>query len=203
LYNINVANTYGSGKQATALSAHNSHQGYYGCSMTSYQARTSLLDTLLANSGYQYYSNCYIEGAVDYIYGGASAWFGECILASNGGGAITASSRDSTTDASYYVIDSSDVVAANSSLDLTEKVYLGRPWREYARVVFQRSSLSDIINPAGWTTLADPAEPIFEEYDNTGAGSDTSQRVTETTLTSMIQLSTVIPDYGDWIDETY
>lgn len=101
---------------------------------------------------------------------------------------------------------------------------LYRPWREYARVVFQRSSLSDIINPAGWTTLADPAEPsvsypsaahhvaddfyisngrIFEEYDNTGDGSDTSQRVTETTLSSMIQLSTVIPDYGDWIDETY
>lgn len=43
LYNINVANTYGSGKQATALSAHNSHQGYYGCSMTGYQANTSLL----------------------------------------------------------------------------------------------------------------------------------------------------------------
>lgn len=44
---------------------------------------------------------------------------------------------------------------------------------------------------------------IFEEYDNTGDGSDTSQRVMETTLTSMIQLSTVIPDYGDWIDESY
>ena len=40
----------------------------------------SFQDTLLADGGKQYYSNCYIAGAVDYIYGDASAWFGECTL---------------------------------------------------------------------------------------------------------------------------
>ncbi|KAF8323909.1 pectin lyase-like protein [Clavulina sp. PMI_390] len=153
LYNVNVVNSYGAGKQATAVAARKPYQGYYGCSFSGYQ------DTLLADTtGPQYYSNCYISGAVDYIYGAASAWFGECTLASVGGGAITANSRDSTTDTSYYVIDHSTITSGTST-DLTSKVYLGRPWREYARVVFQNSVLPALINPAGWTTLASPAEP--------------------------------------------
>jgi hypothetical protein len=40
-------------------------------------------DTLLANKGLQYYSNSYIEGAVDFIYGSATAWFGECTIANS------------------------------------------------------------------------------------------------------------------------
>ena len=144
MYNINVANTYGQGKQATALAARGHQQAYYGCQFTGYQ------DTLLADAvgGPQYYSNCYIEGAVDYIYGGSSAWFGECVLASNGPGAITANSRGSASDPSYYVIDSSTITSATSA-DLVGQVYLGRPWEIYARVVFQRSVLPDLINPAG------------------------------------------------------
>jgi pectinesterase len=144
MYNINVANTYGQGKQATALAARGHKQGYYGCQFTGYQ------DTLLADAagGSQYYSNCYIEGAVDYIYGDASAWFGECVLASNGGGAITANSRNNATEPSYYVIDSSTITSATSA-NLVNAVYLGRPWRMYARVVFQRSVLPNLINPAG------------------------------------------------------
>jgi pectinesterase len=42
--------------QAVALTANGERQGYYGCSFKSYQ------DTLYAKAGYQYYSNCYIEG---------------------------------------------------------------------------------------------------------------------------------------------
>ncbi|KAG6874686.1 hypothetical protein C0992_006980 [Termitomyces sp. T32_za158] len=118
-----------------------------------------MADTLLADAdGPQYYSNCYIEGAVDYIYGAASAWFGECTLASIGGGAITANSREVATDTSYYVFDSS-TITSNTSTDLTQKVYLGRPWRVLARVVYQRSVLPDIINAAGWTTMAAGATP--------------------------------------------
>ncbi|EEB97952.1 hypothetical protein MPER_02630 [Moniliophthora perniciosa FA553] len=179
MYNVNIANTYGPGKQATALSAKNSNQGYYGCKITGYQ------DTLLADGpGYQYYSNCYIEGAVDYIYGKASAWFGECTLSSNDSGAITANSRESSSDPGYYVIDSSTITSSVSGL--TQKVYLGRPWRALARVSFQRSTLPDLINPKGYTTLADNATPIFMEYQNTGTGADTSQRVTFTKQTALL-----------------
>jgi pectinesterase len=85
------------------LTANGDQQGYYACGFYGYQ------DTLYAKAGKQYYSNCYIEGAVDFIFGAAAAWFGECTIASNGGGAITANSRSSTTDTTWYVIDSSTV----------------------------------------------------------------------------------------------
>ncbi|ROV91875.1 hypothetical protein VMCG_09179 [Cytospora schulzeri] len=196
LYNINVKNTYGSGSQAVALVANGNQQGYYGCGFYGYQ------DTLYAKSGDQYYSNCYIEGAVDYIFGDASAWFGECTIASNGGGAVTASSREDSDDTAWYVIDHSTVEAA-SGYDLEEKVYLGRPWRALARVIYQYSTLTDVINPTGWTTLYDGATPIFEEYDNTGDGSDTSDRVYETTASSAVTKSQLWPDGWSWIDTSY
>lgn len=72
MYNINVANSYGKGSQAIALSAY-ADSGYYGCSFTGYQ------DTVLAQTGNQVYSNCYIEGATDFIFGQeAAAWFEGC-----------------------------------------------------------------------------------------------------------------------------
>ncbi|KAF7364881.1 Pectin methyl esterase [Mycena venus] len=201
IYNINIVNSFGPGKQATALSATGTRQGFYGLKVTGYQ------DTLLADGGgtlrYQYYSNCYIEGAVDYIYGSASAWFGECTIASNGGGAITANSRDSTTDPSYYVIDSSTITSAVTT-SLVGDVYLGRPWRMYARVIFQNSVLPNLINAAGYTTLAAGATPIYSEIDNTGAGASTSQRVMYTPMTTPITHAQVLgSDYGTWIDESF
>ena len=52
--------------------------------------------------------------------------------------------------------------------------YLGRPWREYARVVFQASSLSSVINTAGWhiwNTGDENTEHVyFGEWGNTGLG---------------------------------
>lgn len=71
-YNLNFKNTYGAGTQAVAVTANGNQQGYYGVGLYGYQ------DTLYAKGGAQYYSNCYVEGAVDYIFGGAAAWFGEC-----------------------------------------------------------------------------------------------------------------------------
>lgn len=44
-------------------------------------------------------------------------------------------------------------------MSLAGKVYLGRPWRALARVIFQNSVLTDVVNPLGWTTLYDGATP--------------------------------------------
>lgn len=72
MYNINVANTYGSGSQAIALSAY-ADSGYYACQFTGFQ------DTILAQQGYQLYAGCLIEGATDFIFGQYSpAWFESC-----------------------------------------------------------------------------------------------------------------------------
>ncbi|KAF7894747.1 uncharacterized protein EAF01_010197 [Botrytis porri] len=196
-YNVNFANTYGAGVQAVAVTANGDQQGYYGCSFTGYQ------DTLYAKAGKQYYSNCYIEGAVDYIFGNAAAWFGECTIASNGGGVITASSRTLATDSAWYIIDSSTITQADG-FSLTGKVYLGRPWRALARVIFQNSVLTDVVNAAGWTTLAADATPIFMEYANTGAGSSTSARVYETAATGTVSMTTLWgSNWASWVDSSY
>ncbi|KAF8977751.1 pectinesterase [Cyathus striatus] len=113
-------------------------------------------------------------------------------------------SRNSDTETTYYVIDHSKVVSASSS-SLIAKTYLGRPWREYARVVFQYTDLPDIINPAGYTTLATLGPNAkFSEYQNTGAGSDTSQRVYLTPISAAITKNQVLGnDWKSWTDISY
>lgn len=74
LYNVNVANTYGKGSQAVAVSAY-ADSGYYACQFTGFQ------DTLLTQQGTQVYAGCLIEGATDFIFGQYSpAWFENCDL---------------------------------------------------------------------------------------------------------------------------
>ena len=145
-YNINIKNTYGAGSQAIALAAYNTEQGYYGVGLYGYQ------DTLLSETGNQVYAACYIEGAVDFIFGQhARTWIDSSdIRVSAGGGAITANGRSSSSDVSYYVINKSSVDTTSGSTAGTGTVYLGRPWSEYARVDFQKTVLGAIINGAGW-----------------------------------------------------
>jgi pectinesterase len=49
-------------------------------------------------------------------------------------------------DGYWYVIDHSLITGDNRN----GTSYLGRPWRNYARVVYQESFLDANINPAGW-----------------------------------------------------
>lgn len=202
VYNIDIRNTYGEGSQAIALSAYNTEQGYYGVGLYGYQ------DTLLAQTGNQVYASCYIEGAVDYIFGQhARIWITESVLASIGAGAITANGRASSSDDSYYVITDS-TIQAGSPAPSEGTVYLGRPWSEYARVVFQRSSLSDIINSAGWeewsTSEANTEDVTFEEYDNSGDGASGTRASFSSTLSSAVDIATILgDDYADWVDSDY
>ncbi|KAK6814469.1 hypothetical protein RU639_009373 [Aspergillus parasiticus] len=194
-YNVNIENTYTDG-QAVAYTGIGLHQGFYGCSFKSYQ------DTLYAKSGMQYYSNCYIEGAVDYIFGDAAAWFGECTIASSGGGYITASSRTYDTDQAWYVIDHS-VVTAVAGASLDGKVFLGRPWRPLARVIYQYSTLTGVVHPEGWAAMAEGATPTFMEYENTGAGSNTSARLYETPASVAMAKTQLWGGDAGWYDKAY
>ncbi|GMF75367.1 unnamed protein product [Aspergillus oryzae] len=144
-----------------------------------------------------------IPGAVDYIFGDASAWFENCDIVSNGAGYITAMSRETTSDTAWYAIDHCNIKAA-SGVDLTSDVYLGRPWRVLARVIYQYSVLPDIINAKGWHSMADGATPLYYEFNNTGAGSDTSDREYLSTIDAPVTKETVLgDDYKNWVDLSY
>ena len=95
-------------------------------------------------------------------------------------------------------------MAAASGVSLDKKVYLGRPWRVLARVIYQSSALGKVVNAAGWTTMAEGATPIYEEYANTGDGASTSGRKFLTSTSSAVTKAQLWPSSGTgWIDSSY
>lgn len=146
-YNINIKNTFGhisSDGQNLALSSYATNVGFYGVQFWGYQ------DTVLADQGYQLFAKCLIVGAIDFIFGEtANAWFENNDIRTIANGAITASGRKSADVDSWFVISNSNIANLNDSIK-TKHNYLGRPWRSFARVVFQTSYLGNNIKAAGW-----------------------------------------------------
>lgn len=204
VYNVNVVNSYGKGSQAIALSAQ-ADSGYYGCQLYGFQ------DTLLANSGKQYYSNCLITGATDFIFGQrAQAWFEKCdIRVRNGGFYITANGRDSSSNPSYYLFNNCNIAAGSGESVSSASYYLGRPWRTYSRVVFQRTSMSSVINGAGWHDWngdTDVGNIYYGEYSNTGSGASGTRVSWAKALSSAVSRTTVLGsghESGGWYDSSY
>lgn len=203
LYNLNIANTFGAATtngQALALSAQETDLGFYGCSFEGWQ------DTIYANEGRQIYANTYISGAVDFIFGlRAAAWFENCDIEMLGDGYITANGRDSEDNDSYYVFNECTVTGSSGEAS----TYLGRPWRPYSRVVFQKSHLSDVVNPAGWSrwdSTQSVDNIVYREYKNTGAGSKGERANFSSTLNIPMKPVEVLGDGFRtewWVDNTY
>ncbi|KAI0375264.1 pectin lyase-like protein [Pilatotrama ljubarskyi] len=189
LYNLNIANTFGKA-QAIALSVQAGQFGAYGLNITGDQ------DTLLANVGAQYYANSWIEGAVDFIFGmRASIWITRSVINTIGDGYITASGR-STDDGFWYVIDSSTIQGKG-------KTFLGRPWRDYARVVFQNSVLGSNVPAAGWSIWNTETDHVtFAEFNNTGPGASGPRASFSTQLSAPVSITTVL-NSTSWIDPAF
>ena len=113
----------------------------------------------------------------------------------SGRGWITASGR-STDDAGWYVINRSRVAAAPGNVVPEGAYYLGRPWRTFARVVFQRSTLSKVINPAGWAVWNVGNEQIdnvfFAEYANQGPVTNETRAEFAQQIANPIEIETVL-----------
>ncbi|KAI0074491.1 pectin lyase-like protein [Panus rudis PR-1116 ss-1] len=190
LYNLNIANTFGQGSQAIALSVQDGQFGAYGLKLTGFQ------DTLLANEGAEFYSNCWIEGATDFIFGQrGSIWITNSVINTVASGWITASGR-SSDDPNWYVIDSSTVQGSGTA-------YLGRPWRDWARVVFQNTFLNSNVPAAGWSVWHDETDHVtFAEYKNTGPGASGTRASFSTKLSAPISISTVL-NSTSWVDSQF
>jgi pectinesterase len=128
--------------QAVALGVDSDRAIFRNCRFLANQ------DTLYANSGRQYYYKCLLRGDVDFIFGNASAVFDHCEIQSTGKGYLTAQSRTSDDQKTGYVLANCKLTAADGVPD--SSVYLGRPWRPYARVVYIQCDMGPQINPAGW-----------------------------------------------------
>ena len=114
----------------------------------------------------QYYRDCEISGNIDFIFGGANAVFDHCRIvpvAHRGVTSYIAAASTPQGKPGYLFADCT--VQGNSPAG---SVYLGRPWRQYARVYWLDCDLSDEIIPLGWDNWSDPAneETVhFGEYE--------------------------------------
>jgi pectinesterase len=167
--NLTFENTAGPTGPALAISVSADRAIFKHCRFLGFQ------DTLFANYGRQYYVDSYISGAVDFIFGNATAVFDRSEIHSTRAGYITAQSRVAESQSTGFVIIRSRITAD----DLQGRTFaLGRPWRDHAKVVVIHSELPDTIDPKGWSDWGrDPKDVYYGEGANTGPGAALSQRL--------------------------
>ena len=169
--NLTIENSSGEVGQAVALHVEGDKFYIEDCRLLGCQ------DTLYA-AGYnskQYYKNCYIDGTTDFIFGGATALFEDCQLHCKKNSYITAASTPQ--EVNYGFVFKNCTITANQNVEV---VYLGRPWRDYAKVVFINCEMGNFIQPEGWHNWGQPEREktaFYAEYKSKGEGARVDSRV--------------------------
>lgn len=175
LENLTIINGSGRVGQAVALHVEGDRFVAQNCSFLGNQ------DTLYAATerSRQYYVNCYIEGTTDFIFGQATAIFQQCEIKSLSDSYVTAAATSKNQKFGFVFFDCK--LVADQSV---KKVYLGRPWRTFARTVFIRCNLGKHILPEGWNPWkGDKMFPdkekttFYAEYKSTGEGASPATRL--------------------------
>jgi pectin methylesterase-like acyl-CoA thioesterase len=133
----------------------------------------------------QYFTDCYVEGNVDFIFGDSKAVFDHCEIHStpHSEGFLTAQSMHYPTEDSGFVFNHCTLTAAPDATN----IWLGRPWRPYAKVIFLNTEMGAHILPAGWREWH-PGEThsletvYYAEYNSTGPGAHVDERDPHTKL---------------------
>ncbi|XP_071718096.1 pectinesterase 2-like [Rutidosis leptorrhynchoides] len=177
---ITIRNTAGpQNHQAVAVRNGADLSVFYQCSFEGYQ------DTLYVHSNRQFYRNCDIYGTVDFIFGNAAVVIQNCNIYArdppNKTNTFTAQGRTDQNQNTGISIHNCRVAAASDLTGVSGvKTYLGRPWKQYSRTVFMKTSLDSLIDPAGWMPWSGNFALntlYYGEYMNTGSGSSTAKRV--------------------------
>ncbi|KAI9186303.1 hypothetical protein LWI28_016043 [Acer negundo] len=180
--NIGFENSAGPTRhQAVALRVDADKSIFYNCTMDGYQV------TLYVHTKRQFYWDCTISGTIDFVFGDGSAVFYNCNFIirkplEKQNCIVTAQGRNYTYQPTAIVIQNSTITADPGFLSVNgqHKAYLGRPWREYSRVIIMESFIDRVIDPSGWLPW-DGEKGIntcfYAEFDNTGPGANKTQRV--------------------------
>ena len=94
-----------------------------------------------------HFKNCIIEGGVDFIFGGATAYFEDCEFVSVEAGYVFAPSTPSDVAIGFVAKNCKFTAAAG-----VEKgsCFIARPWRNHAYVKLEKCYLGEHINPDGF-----------------------------------------------------
>tara|TARA_R110002050_G_scaffold273113_1_gene417065 strand:- start:59741 stop:60775 length:1035 start_codon:yes stop_codon:yes gene_type:complete len=169
--NLTIKNTSGPVGQAVALSVNANRCYFENCNLLGFQ------DTLyIAGEGFkQYFRNCFIEGSTDFIFGEATVLFEDCIINNKTNSYITAASTPKG-EKFGYVFRNCKLTADENVTD----VYLGRPWRLYAKTVFINCEMGKHIKSEGWHNWSKKeaeSTTLYAEYNCTGEGYKPDSRV--------------------------
>lgn len=122
------------------------------------------------------FKNCKISGGVDFIFGGATAYFDNCEFVSVEEGYVFAPSTPEDVQTGF--------VARNCRFTATDDVkeescYIARPWREYAKVRLEQCYLGEHIHKEGfhdWGKTEARGSVVFEEIGSYGPGAQGAVR---------------------------
>lgn len=171
LENITIENSAGPVGQALALHVEGDCCVFRNCRFLGNQ------DTVYAAGKFsrQFFYHCYIDGTTDFIFGEATALFEKCTIHAKANSFLTAAST-AQGKAFGYVFKDCKITAAEG----VTKVFLGRPWRGYAKVAFLNCEMGSFITPEGWDNWSkaeNEKTTQFAEYKNSGAGANNGKRV--------------------------
>ncbi|HPE74936.1 MAG TPA: pectinesterase family protein [Draconibacterium sp.] len=169
--NLTIINSSGQVGQAVALHVEGDRCVFRNCHIVGNQ------DTLYSNGekSKHFFTGCTIEGTTDFIFGSATAVFSSCKIISKSDSYITAASTTQNKPFGFVFINCKLLSESGA-----KKVYLGRPWRIYAKTVFINCEIGSHILPEGWhnwdKTEAE-STAFYAEYKNTGPGVNPEKRV--------------------------
>jgi len=168
--NISFVNSAGPVGQALALYVDADKAVFKNCRFIGNQ------DTIFASgeSSRQYFTDCYIEGTTDFIFGPATSVFQHCTIHCKANSYITAANTPKDKKFGFVLMDCN--ITADTAVN---KLFLGRPWRSYAKTVFIRCSLPRQMVAAGWENWNNPENEkttFYAEYKSSGEGSNVTDR---------------------------
>jgi len=180
--------------QAVGVEARGDRLVFEGCRIVGNQ------DILYLNSvrSRQVYKDCYIEGTTDFIFGSATAWFAGCHIHSKKNSYVTAASTPMDHPYGFVFYDCS--LTADPGLD---RVFLGRPWKPYADVIYMHCYLGAHILPegwSGWNKTDNWKTARYAEYADYGPGGAAGGRVGWSKQLSEKEAGSITPQavFGDW-----
>jgi pectinesterase len=178
--NVTFENAAGPVGQAVALRLDGDRSTFRNCRVLGWQ------DSLLLNRGRHYFERSLIAGHVDFVFGGATAYFDRCRLHCWRSGYITAASTPKEVPYGF--------VFANARITGAPGVatYLGRPWRDFASVIWIDTDMSEVVRREGWHNWDRPERERtarFREFGSRGPGASPSARAPWTRLLSRAEAS--------------
>ncbi|CAN1161634.1 Putative pectinesterase 52 [Linum perenne] len=101
---------------ALAARIYGDKSAFYDCGFIGVQ------DTLWDVQGRHYYLNCYIEGAIDFIFGNGQSFYENTQINATGGGFITAQRRTGSNDPSGFVFYGGQVEGAAPGIQFLRRL---------------------------------------------------------------------------------